>query len=141
MAMAVTGLQVIPGELDINKDGFLDPYEAAKYSVAKGYRVEGIGTAWGYFQALGKEIGLNVKQVAPSQYSEVLSSLKTGNVVVASMRPGHFTTGGHFILLTGVTAEGKILVNDSNSITKSNMAWDFTKIIVAEAAQFWIISK
>lgn len=33
-------------------------------------------------------------------------------MVIAIMAPGHFTTTGHFIVLRGITEEGKVLVAD-----------------------------
>lgn len=43
------------------------------------------------------------------------------------MRPGDFTTIGHFILLTGVE-DGKIKVNDPNSKIRSSKLWDYDVI-------------
>ncbi|MDO7203706.1 papain-like cysteine protease family protein [Paraclostridium bifermentans] len=40
------------------------------------------------------------------------------------MGPGHFTTEGHYIVLTGVTDDGKIIVNDSDSKERSSKTWD-----------------
>ena len=43
--------------------------------------------------------------------------------VIASMGKGHFTNGGHFIVLIGVTDSGKILVYDPVSVNRSNQEW------------------
>ena len=40
------------------------------------------------------------------------------------MRPGDFTTTGHFIVLAGVE-DGKIRVNDPNSVKRSEELWDY----------------
>jgi hypothetical protein len=40
------------------------------------------------------------------------------------MRPGDFTTSGHFIVLTG-EADGKITVCDPNSRQRSEALWDY----------------
>ena len=47
-----------------------------------------------------------------------------GGVIVALMGPGHFTRGGHFILLHGVTLTGELLVADPFSRENSLMTWD-----------------
>ena len=43
------------------------------------------------------------------------------------MRPGDFTTSGHFIVLTGVE-NGKIRVNDPNSKVNSEKLWDYDRL-------------
>jgi hypothetical protein len=63
------------------------------------------------------------------QLSEVLSS---GKLIIAIMNPGHFTRGGHFIVLRGITPEGKILAADPASFTRSRQEWDIS-IILREA--------
>jgi len=63
------------------------------------------------------------------------------------MTKGHFTSSGHFIVLRGVTSDGKILVADPASYRRSEKEWDI-KIILNEASKlsgsggpFWIISR
>lgn len=136
-AMVITGLQGDISKLDKNNDGICDPREAAAYSVSHGYRVEGVGTSWDYFADIGKTAGLNVRQYDVSQYKKVYEELKNGNVVIASMGPGHFTSQGHFIVLSHVLEDGKIKVNDPNKEICSTTPWDFESVIVAEARQFW----
>ena len=43
---------------------------------------------------------------------------------MALMGKGHFTNGGHFIVLRGVTLDGRILVADPNSRERSLASWD-----------------
>lgn len=40
------------------------------------------------------------------------------------MTRGHFTERGHFIILRGVTLEGRVLVADPNSRERSLAAWE-----------------
>lgn len=60
------------------------------------------------------------------------------------MTKGHFTSGGHFIVLRGVQ-DGEILVADPASYTRSQKTWDLS-IILNEASKaagaggpFWVI--
>lgn len=139
MAMVITGLRGKVAGIDRNNDGIVDPSETAAYSLANGFRVEGQGTSWDFFGNIGVKAGLKVTQVTPSNYQKVLDHLKKGNPVIASMGPGAFTKGGHFIVLTGVDANGKITVKDPNSEIKSKQSWDFISPIVAQASQFWLV--
>lgn len=43
------------------------------------------------------------------------------------MRPGDFTTTGHFIVLTGAE-DGRIRVNDPNSRKRSEKLWDYDRL-------------
>lgn len=61
------------------------------------------------------------------------------------MLKGHFTSGGHFIVLRGVTSDGQIMVADPASYSRSQKLWDLS-IILNEASKragaggpFWII--
>lgn len=137
MAMVATGLEGNYSAYDLNHDGMFDPEESAKFSTDNGFAVPGEGTSWGYFPFAASKFGLTCTQYDVSQYSSVLSELKAGHPVIASMGPGHFTKGGHFIVLTGVNSDGKITVNDPASQERSNETWDFNSIIVPEAVQFW----
>ena len=49
---------------------------------------------------------------------------RQGQLLVALMGPGHFTDGGHFIVLRGVTLTGQVLVADPNSRERSLALWD-----------------
>lgn len=140
-AMIITGLGGYNESIDLNGDGVIDPYETTMYSLKKGHRIYGQGTAWSYFADVGSATGLNVSQKSPNQYRDVLDELQKGNPVVASMGPGVFTKGGHYIVLVGINENGKIIVNDPNSTSRSNVAWNFYNPILAQAKQFWIFSK
>ena len=66
--------------------------------------------------------------------------------MIAIMSKGHFTSSGHFIVLRGVTEDGKILVADPASVKRSNQEWELG-IIVNEASRkagsggpFWVFS-
>lgn len=56
-------------------------------------------------------------------FYDALNALKEGKVVIACMGANSlFTSGQHFIVLTGLNEEGKILVNDPNA--KNYVSWN-----------------
>ncbi|WP_234121521.1 C39 family peptidase [Clostridium hydrogenum] len=132
-AMVVSGLEGKLGSWDLNGDGILDPGEAAKYAQKSGYDTK--PCSWDLFgQTSAGRFGLTSTQTKDSNI--VYSALKEGYPVIASMHAGHFTKGGHFIVLTGVDSDGQVLINDpnpANGITKFSMDG-----IAAEANVFWI---
>lgn len=47
-------------------------------------------------------------------FNDVKQKLEEGYTAIFLMKEGNFTSGEHFILATGVTEDGKILINDPN---------------------------
>jgi hypothetical protein len=140
MAMVANYFKVI-GALDKNGDGFITPDETSAYSTANGYRTANSGTSWGFFGGVSKVLNLQVQQYDPYFSVPIIDSLKKGIPVIASMKPGHFTQNGHYIVLAGLTSDGKVIVRDPNSTTRSEQSWDYLGIIQREAGQFWVFSK
>lgn len=116
----------------------IDPVETANWSLDHGHRVKNNGTAWSFFNAIAEEYGVNSTQMGVSS-SNITSNLQDGNMVIMSMGPGHFTTGGHFIVLTGMNEDGSINVADPYSRSKSEKTWDIN-IFLNEGKQMWSFS-
>lgn len=71
------------------------------------------GSDFGLFNDTASEYGLTVTKV--SDWKSVKEALENGQVVVANPRSKSiFTDGGHYIVLSGLTPDGKILVRDPN---------------------------
>jgi len=123
-----------------------DPVELAQWSAANGHRCEGNGSYHSLIPQSAIAYGLTVEGAGKDDGQKIVDALTSGKLVVAIMAKGHFTTSGHFIVLRGVTSEGKILVADPASYNRSGQEWDLS-IILDEARDsagaggpFWIIS-
>ncbi len=120
-----------------------DPVELSKWSVANGHRCEGNGSYHSLIPGAAEGYGLSCEGDLSAQ--DIVDALSSGKLVVAIMGKGHFTTGGHFIVLRGVTAEGKILVADPASHRRSSQEWDLSLIMnearkgAAAGGPFWAI--
>lgn len=112
------------------------PYDIAKYSYEKGYYTEE-GTRWDLMTIGIKNFGVVGKKIVLTK-SNLYNELNSGHPLIASMRPGDFTTVGHFIVLTGIK-DNKIVVNDPNSIERSNKLWDYD-IIAPQIKGLWTFS-
>ena len=128
-------------------DKNVDPIEVSKWSVANGGRCEGSGSYHSLIPNGAKHYGLTVEGAKKTEGQKVVDALSAGKLVIVIMNPGHFTGGGHFIVLRGVTASGKILVADPASYSRSGQEWDLS-IILNEArgdasagGPFWICSR
>ena len=60
-------------------------------------------------------------------------TLLSGKPIIAFMGKGTFTSGGHYIVLKGVTSGGKIKVNDPFSEARTKKEWDASLILKEKA--------
>lgn len=125
MAMVIVGL---------NDDASVNPRVLADYSTANGFYAEGSGTAWAFFEACANAYGIQCNEISLSKNS-ILESVKAGNPVVCGMRPGHFTTSGHFILIVG-EEDGKLIIRDPNNVANCEQRWDYDTI-ASEIKVLW----
>lgn len=120
----------------------ITPVDAVSWC-GNSYYKPGVGTYWSYFAAAASHFGCgSVTQT--NDPHRVLKALSEGHPVISSQSAGLFTRGGHFIVLRGVTASGKVLVNDPNdSASKNyiNREFDMMSEIHATASAYWIFDK
>lgn len=122
----------------------VDPERMAQWAYENGYWCKGSGSYHALIPGAAAHWGLAVSGCSASEPQRILDALTEGKLVVAIMSKGHFTNGGHFIVLRGVK-DGKILVADPGSYKRSGQLWDLS-IILNEASRragaggpFWII--
>ena len=125
-------------------DDIVDPVEMAEWAYKNGGWCSKSGSYHSLIPNAAKAWGLPVEGCTASEPQRILDALGSGKLVVAIMTKGHFTSGGHFIVLRGVKG-GQILVADPASYKRSEKSWDLS-IILNEASKragaggpFWII--
>ena len=104
-----------------------DPTKVAKWSYDNGYVCEGSGSYISLIPNAAEHFGLTVEKLGKSSATELKRHLKDGKMIIAIMGAGHFTSSGHFIVLRGVTNDGKILVADPASYDRSTKKWDVSR--------------
>lgn len=109
------------------KNTSMSPSDMAEYCINNNYYSQDSGTSWMMMLDGARDIGLDAEKISTSA-DAIRSELKKGNPVICSMAPGDFTEQGHFIVLTGVDEDGKIIVNDPNSIARSQKHWKLNRI-------------
>lgn len=121
------------------------PEGVAQWAVKNGYWARHGGS---YLSIVGgaEALGLRVESGTGCGADRLRQELAGGKMAVALMTKGHFTNGGHFILLRGVTLDGSVLVADPNSRDRSLTVWD-PQLILDElsksrndGAPLWFIS-
>ena len=106
--------------------------------VGDSYYVKGAGSSWAIFGACAAHYGYNSKNLG-KKYEMDLEELQKGHPVIASMAPGVFTKGGHYIVIRGVTSDGFFLVNDPNRANLNKYGTDrfSCNTVFREAKNFW----
>lgn len=102
------------------------PDTIAQYSLDEGHYVNGVGTAWALLDNYPTEFGLSVTH--PVKNEEVIKShLDQGNILICSVRPGDFTSEGHFIVIYGYDENG-FKINDPKCVYRSRLSWTYEQI-------------
>lgn len=114
MAMAVASMT----------DTDTDPAKMAAWAAEHGYWARRSGSYHSIVMGTAQGFGLKAEAITQRTPEELRHILSSGGMVVALMGRGHFTDGGHFILLRGTTLTGGILVADPNSLERSLEVWD-----------------
>ena len=102
------------------------PIYVAEYSMHNGFYFDGNGTAWELMTEAARAFGLDVKEV-PLDENVVKNYLAEGNPIICVVGPGDFTDQGHFLVFTGLE-NGHIMINDPNSVERSEQSWVFDDI-------------
>lgn len=123
----------------------VDPINMSAWAYENGYWCRKSGSYHSLIPGAAAHWGLPCEGATPADAQRIADALADGHLVVALMSKGHFTSSGHYIVLRGIDANGKILVADPASYKRSQKAWDFA-IILNEASRkaeaggpFWII--
>lgn len=118
---APTCLSMVIFGLTGNEDA--TPAVLAEYSMKNGYYVSGVGTAWLLMTDAAEEYGVSACEIGLDE-TKMKETLDYGGLIICSMRPGDFTTTGHFIVICGYDKDG-FIVNDPNSRERSEKRWTF----------------
>lgn len=101
-----------------------DPAKMAAWAADHGYWARRSGSYHSIVRGTAQSFGLEVQSITERTPENLRDILSSGGMAVALMGRGHFTDGGHFIVLRGTTLTGDILVADPNSLERSLQAWD-----------------
>ena len=123
--------------IGLTGDAAATPARVADYAESAGHYVPGAGTAWTLFTDGAAAFGLNGQAISAGR-TDLAERLERGEIIVASMLPGDFTTSGHFILIVSSEALG-FRVYDPNSMALSRRYWTYDDL-APQIAQLWSIT-
>lgn len=117
----------------------ITPDEMAYYSSSRGHYNPSAGTSWSLYNDI-KSFGIYSVNVDYTNVNDIINNLREGNPIISSMKGytpfTNYTSGGHLVVLKGVTSDGKIIVNDPASTERSNKLWS-VKEIMSYSKHMW----
>lgn len=130
---------IVSSMLQVNHN----PIEMTNLTCSKGLCTES-GSSHAIAEKISSNFGLkssgSLRQDTNGQ-QQVLQALSSGKSLILSLQgPGIFTTGGHFIVLTGITNDGKIQVADPASRKRTATTYSLSDILKSQK-QWWIITE
>ena len=102
------------------------PDAVAAYSLEHNHYIEVVGTAWALLNDYPAQFGLSSYQIKLRE-ANLKAELDKGRVLICSVRPGDFTSSGHFIVIYGYDENG-FKINDPKSVYRSRLSWTYEQI-------------
>jgi hypothetical protein len=90
-------------------------YYATKYG---GYDTQG-GSSWSLFPAVAKDFGLKEEDLG-TNLASAADYIRTGGLVIISVRAGAFTTGGHLMVIRAIDASGNFYLANPGAWFNAN---------------------
>lgn len=114
------------------------PDVAAKWSVDHGYWAKGVGTSHALMTAMAKAYNVPVSTIAQGNWNAVIDALKNGKYIITRVKNGVFAANNHFLVIRGITEDGKILVANSISYDDSVKEWSLSTLKQQVNLGFWV---
>ena len=115
------------------------PEDMRLYGLEHGSWLADAGTTYDFMITTPAQYGIKATQIYASDKEALYEALADGDkLVLATMGPGDFTLGAHFMLFRGVTEDGKILIADSYSFEYSVMEWDYDDLYAQLKNGYWV---
>ena len=97
------------------------PPEVADWSLKNWHRLNGKWTDWSFMQDAAKEYWIGCENIWKNQ-NRLIEMLKAWKKIISSMWPWHFTSWGHYIVLSWIDAQTwKIIVLDPGKKSRNGL--------------------
>ena len=104
------------------------PYDMASLALKDGYMSDLNGTGAEFLTGEASSLGMACTPLDTLQ-SSLEWALDQGMVVACNVGPGDFTDGGHYFVITGITKNGELEINDPFSVERSSRTWPIQTIL------------
>ena len=106
----------------------LSPYDMGELAVRDGYATEYEGTYASFLVDEAETLGLPVSSIDVTEKA-LKNALQSNQAVIVNFAPGYFTQYGHYVVISGMTQDGQLIMNDPYSEERSNQTWDLSTIV------------
>lgn len=127
-------------------DPSVTPKTECAWALAHGYKAPRQGTYYGYFEPAGERYGLRVTRLnytslygksTSAYHAQVKDALDRGELVIACMGPGNWTSSGHYVLVWKIEGD-TIYINDPAS-TKAARTKGSYSLFKQQVKYYWTI--
>lgn len=128
-------------------DNEITPIEAAKWAYDNGHFCNNSGSYHSIIPKGAEKFGLQSTSLNRPTKEEIFAEIESGKLVIVLMNEGTFTSDGHFLILRGVTEDGKLLIADSQSLENSKQVWEpdifinEAKYAASHGGPFWAVGR
>ncbi len=119
-----TSLAIVYSSL---KQEVMTPEDMADFAMEHGYCAAPQGSYRSLFTSGAEQLGLTCFY-AGENLETALSYLSEDCLIVSLMGPGIFCDGGHFVVIRGVTEDGKLLLADCWNAANNDKGWEINTI-------------
>lgn len=128
-------------------DEDVTPRTECAWARAHGFKAPHQGTYYGYFEAAGRRYGLTVSRLnyttiygdnKSSCHAKAKAALDAGNLVIACMGPGNWTSSGHYVVCYRIQGD-TIYINDPAS-TKVSRTQGSYGLFKRQVKFYWVIN-
>ena len=129
-------------------DPSVNPKTECAWALAHWYKAPRQGTYYGYFEPAGARYGLRVTRLnytslygksTSAYHDQVKDALDRGELVIACMGPGNWTSSGHYVLVYGIEGD-TIYINDPAS-TKAARTKGSYSLFKQQVKYYWVIER
>lgn len=129
-------------------DKSVTPQSECAWALAHGFKAPHQGTYYGYFESAGRRFGLTVQRLnyttiygnsKSSCHTQAKTALDTGDLVIACMGPGNWTSSGHYVLVYGIIGD-VIYINDPASTKKTRTQGSYS-LFKQQTKLYWVIKR
>ena len=127
-------------------DPSVTPKTECAWSLAHGYKAPRQGTYYGYFEPAGARYGLRVTRLnyaslygksTSAYHAQVKDALDRGELVIACMGPGNWTSSGHYVLVWKIDGD-TIYINDPASTKAARTKGNYS-LFKQQVKYYWTI--